>query len=221
LAGTSLRQVILLRHGETDANAGGVVQGHSPTPLNTLGREQARRLAIRLAAWRPKIDALVTSDLPRAMQTAETIAAACGLALSCDAAWRERGLGEYEGRQVGELELWRLASGENSPPGAESVEAFQERVRSALLGLHERFPSAHTIAVVTHGGPIRSILRMLSDGRLALAGARPDQQPPSIPNCSILSLILEHAETALWRIVSCNDVSHLEGLDNGAGADHG
>jgi probable phosphoglycerate mutase len=213
LVGTRPRQVLLLRHGETDANAKAVVQGHSPTPLNPLGHEQARLLAARLVNWQPRIDALITSDLPRALQTAEPIAAACGLAPTCDAAWRERGLGEFEGQAVGELELWRLASGENTPPGAESVAEFQDRIRTALLALSR--PGDGTIAVVTHGGPIRSILRMLGDGRLTLAGAMPCEEPAAIPNCSILGL--EQA-AAQWRVIACNDVSHLGAVPAGTDA---
>src|SRR5204862_3840041 len=72
--------VLLLRHGQTDANATGVLQGHQPTPLNSLGLLQAERLAQRVARYSPRPTALLSSDLRRAVQTAGALSAACGLA---------------------------------------------------------------------------------------------------------------------------------------------
>src|SRR5688572_10288817 len=86
--------VLLLRHGQTDANAGGVLQGWRPTPLNAAGHAQAWRLAQRLATFTPPVRRLVSSDLVRARQMAEAIAATLGLDPTFDSAWRERGLGE-------------------------------------------------------------------------------------------------------------------------------
>src|SRR4051812_17967585 len=99
--------ILLLRHGQTDANATGVIQGHGPNPLNALGVEQARRLAARVRPVEPRPEVLVSSDLPRAMRTAEPVSAALGLPVHPDRAWRERGLGELEGQKIGEHETWR------------------------------------------------------------------------------------------------------------------
>ena len=63
--------LLLLRHGQTDSNASGIVQGHLPVPLNALGRQQAAALAGRLRTYTPRIGRLVSSDLARAAQTAE------------------------------------------------------------------------------------------------------------------------------------------------------
>src|SRR3954470_22903151 len=154
--------ILLLRHGQTDANATGVLQGHQPTPLNALGLLQARRLAERVARNVPAVTALVSSDLRRAAQTAGPISAACGLTVSYDPSWRERGFGEFEGRLVGERETWRAAHGDADPPGAESLADFRARVRRALERLPDQFPAHPCVAVVTHGGPVGVILRMLS-----------------------------------------------------------
>src|SRR5580700_4292225 len=108
--------ILLLRHGQTDANASGVLQGHQPTPLNVLGVRQAKLLAQRLAAIQPPLDVLVSSDLRRAAQTAGSIAATCGLRVHADAAWRERSFGLLEGKPVGERATWQAASGEMDPP---------------------------------------------------------------------------------------------------------
>lgn len=203
--------ILLLRHGQTDANVAGVLQGHQPIPLNRLGIHQATLLAARLESFRPSIDVLISSDLPRATQTAGPIASACGLRVVTDSAWRERGFGLLEGKPVGEREMWRAASGEFDPPGAEPTADLHERIRRALLQLPDRYPKAKVIAVVTHGGPIRAVLKMLADGRLPPARGRRLLDMPSIENCSILQLLVRRYRTGVrWRIACVNEASHLE-----------
>jgi probable phosphoglycerate mutase len=206
--------ILLLRHGQTDANAGGVLQGHQPTPLNSLGRRQAGLLAARIGAFVPRPDVLVSSDLPRAAQTAEPIAAALKLPVVTDAAWRERGFGEFEGKTVGEREIWRAAAGDSDPPGAEAVEAFHCRVLSALAGLPGRFPDARCVAVVTHGGPVRTVLRGLVDGVLARANGQAAPELVSIVNCSIMHLVTQRTASngRAWTLNCVNDAVHLDTL---------
>ena len=127
--------VLLLRHGQTDANATGVLQGWRPTPLNDLGRRQALMLARRVVAFEPRVQRLVSSDLARAVQTAGPVAAAAGLELVTSAEWRERGGGLLEGKAIGERETWRTTAGDVEAPGAEPVAAFRQRVRRVLQGL--------------------------------------------------------------------------------------
>lgn len=216
---TALRplRVLLLRHGLTDANATGTIQGHSPTPLNETGHHQAALLARAVAAWRPRVEALVSSDLRRAAQTAEPVAASCGLDVVYDPAWRERGLGEMEGKTFADREIWRAASGEHDTPGAEPADAFRCRVRDALLALPTRFPRNKVVAVVTHGGCARAILTMLSDGRLPLSANQDSVEAVEIANCSILHLVCERAN-GTWGMGCVNDVAHLVGLETGADA---
>jgi broad specificity phosphatase PhoE len=200
--------LLLLRHGQTDSNAAGVVQGHLPVALNEFGHRQAALLAARLKTATPRIGRLISSDLPRAAQTAQPIARALELPIEFDAAWRERLLGVFQGKPVGERRLWTLASGEETPPGAESAGEFEARVRTALERLEAPVDGV-PIAVVTHGGPVRVVLKMLNEGRLPSDGDRPPP-PPLIENCSILQL---HRTTrGTWRIACVNDASHLEEL---------
>ena len=209
--------LLLLRHGQTDANATGVLQGHQPTPLNDLGLLQARRLAQRVAAHVPRVTALASSDLRRAVQTAEAISAACGLAPILDRAWRERGFGSFEGKQIGERDTWRAAHGDSDPPGAESLPDFRARVRGAIESAAGQFAQHHRcVAVVTHGGPIGVILRMLREGVLPLSegGARPELEAAA--NCGVMELVLEGGPT--WRVACINDVAHLAGLATDADA---
>ncbi|HKE16292.1 MAG TPA: histidine phosphatase family protein [Kofleriaceae bacterium] len=207
----SERHLLVVRHGQTEANATGVLQGHQPTALNALGRQQARLVAARLAAWQPRVSAIVTSDLPRAAQTAEPIAAACRAPVVADADWRERGLGEMEGKTIGEHDAWRAVSGSFDPPGAESVAELEARVRRALLAAFGHAPAAAVVAVVTHGGPVRAILRMLGDGRLPLAGGHEAPALVQIINCSIMDLV---ESSGRWSVACVNDAAHLEPPDS-------
>lgn len=205
--------VLLLRHGQTDANATGTLQGHQPTPLNALGVLQAQRLAQRVKRHEPKVTALISSDLRRAAQTAEPIAAVCGLAASYDPAWRERGFGAFEGRTVGERDTWRAAHGDSDPPGAESLPDFRARVVAALQSLPRRFAAHHAVAVVTHGGPVGVLLRMLADGTLPLAPGTVPPEVLQVPNCSVMELVGEETPRGTaWRVGCVNDVTHLSDL---------
>ena len=202
--------ILLLRHGQTDANASGTLQGHLPTPLNLTGIRQATLLADRLAVWRPSVAALVSSDLPRAAQTAGPIAAACGLSVAFDPAWRERGFGLLEGKPVVDRTIWQVAGGEVDPPGAEPSAAFLERVRGALLAVAAAHRRRAVVAVVTHGGAIRGVLRMMIDGRLPTTRGHRPIELAAIANCSILHLLARHYRRGVrWRVAGVNDVSHL------------
>jgi probable phosphoglycerate mutase len=202
--------ILVLRHGQTDANAQGRLQGHLPTPLNLAGTRQANLLANRLAGYSPAVEAVISSDLPRATQTAALIASACGLSLVTDPAWRERSFGLLEGKPVGDRRMWEAASGEVDPPGAEPSLEMHERIRSALIAIPQRYPDLQLVAVVTHGGPVRSILKMLADGRLQTTRGHPPIEINSIPNCAILHLVVRHFREGLrWKIEVCNDIAHL------------
>jgi broad specificity phosphatase PhoE len=204
--------VLLLRHGQTDANATGVLQGHQPTPLNDLGLLQAQRLAERVARHVPRVTALVSSDLRRAVQTTEAVSAACGFPPRFDRAWRERGFGTFEGKHVGERDTWRAAHGDSDPPGAESVAGFRSRVQSALLALPHRFAEHGCVAVVTHGGPIGVILRLLHEGALPVADDAARPEVVRAANCGVMELVLDPRGT--WRLACVNDVAHLVGLES-------
>jgi len=129
--------LLLARHGETDWNRERRWQGHSDTPLNDAGREQARALALELADER--LDALYSSDLARSAETAEIVGGALGLAVRLDRRLREVDVGEWSGLTRGEVEerypegvTRRLAGGTGWEQG-EAHEAMGERVRAALF----------------------------------------------------------------------------------------
>jgi probable phosphoglycerate mutase len=203
--------ILLIRHGQTDANAQGQLQGHQPTPLNRAGVRQANLLAERLAGYSPPVEMIISSDLPRATETAAPIAAACGLRLAIDPAWRERSFGLLEGKPVGDKKMWEVASGEMDPPGTEPAADLRRRIRDALIAVPLTYPNKQLITVVTHGGPIRAVLRMLADGELPITRGHHPVEVAAVPNCSILHLIARNYSDGIrWKIEAVNDVSHLK-----------
>ena len=138
--------LLLVRHGETDWNAEGRLQGQTDTSLNDYGRRQARRLAERLAE-RP-FDALVASDLSRARETAEILAERLGLSVELDRDLREKDWGSWEGLTAAERDRVEFVG--------ESTEAHRARTLAALHRAAGRHPDG-SVLVVTHGGSIRRI----------------------------------------------------------------
>jgi uncharacterized phosphatase len=146
-------ELVLVRHGETEWNRIGRVQGLSDIPLNDTGREQARHAGRRLAAER--WDAVAASPLRRAAETARIIAAELGLPepeLVDELV--ERNYGEGEGLTGQEID----ARFGGVVQARESREQVVERVRPALLALAERHPEGRVL-VVSHGGVIGSLVR--------------------------------------------------------------
>lgn len=198
--------VLLIRHGETDANRLGIVQGQSQVPLNALGLAQARELAGHLSGFSPRIDMLISSDLARAMQTAGTIAEALGLPVRADRAWRERGMGELEGQRT---DIWSAVT-EKLPRGCESLADFETRVRRAFLRLGDLDPGVRTVGVVTHGGVLWHLVRMLVEGDLALEPGHPPIEPGEAPNCSLTHLHATESRTGWrWRVPCLSDATFL------------
>ena len=175
--------LLLVRHGETDWNRDGRWQGHSDTPLNELGRRQARELAAELDG----VDVVYSSDLARARETAEIIAARLGVPVRLDARLRERSFGAWEGLTTAEIEErfreahGRWQSGEGfGPDDAESFETFDDRVRSFLDEVLHRHPQ-ETVLVIGHGGSIR-VMQAVASG---LDYVRDKRLIPSVANCVV------------------------------------
>ncbi len=155
--------VVLARHGETDDNLQPIrVQGFSDTPLNDLGREQARELAERVVG--DGFRSLWSSDLSRARETAEVVGARIGLEPRLDARLREGNRGRWEGHLFIDIErdepelyrAWRRAGPDFRFPGGESLLEQQQRVMAALDDISDtgQLPAL----VVCHGGSIKVVL---------------------------------------------------------------
>jgi probable phosphoglycerate mutase len=138
--------ILLARHGETDWNRDFRFQGHADVPLNDTGRAQARALAQSLAA--EPIDAVYSSDLLRARETAEIVAESLGLPLEVDEGLREIDVGSWQGSTRAQLDgrAW----------DGETYDDHRRRTVAALLRIAERHPDVHVL-VVAHGGTLRRV----------------------------------------------------------------
>jgi probable phosphoglycerate mutase len=147
--------IILVRHGETPLNVTRMLQPAN-TPLSDNGVAQARSVAQRLAGM--QLAGIVSSDLPRALSTAEAISAATGLPIATTALLHERNFGDLRGQPYDTLGFNPLTMTE-APPGGESVAMFQARVAQAfaqIVALRQQLGG--NLAVVTHGLVIRALL---------------------------------------------------------------
>jgi 2,3-bisphosphoglycerate-dependent phosphoglycerate mutase len=174
---------VVVRHGETQWNLEERIQGQGDSPLTASGRAQAAAIARRLAAGDP-FDALVSSDLGRAHDTARAIAAATGHDIRLDAGLRERHFGVGEGltydevgaRYPGAFRSDGAIDPDFAVPGGESRRAFHERVARAFEALALEAPEAR-IVVVTHGGVLATLYRhirgipLVAPHRIAIANA--------------------------------------------------
>lgn len=131
--------LFLVRHGETVDNARQIMQGQTQGCLNERGREQAAQVARRLAD--ESIDAIVASDLQRAIQTAEIIAAPHGLAVRTTPLLRERDWGSFTGRFIPDLK------GEVWPDDIESEQALLQRAADFLQQITTTYPGKRVVAV--------------------------------------------------------------------------
>jgi 2,3-bisphosphoglycerate-dependent phosphoglycerate mutase/probable phosphoglycerate mutase len=202
----SLRRLVLLRHGQTDYNVGGRMQGHLDSMLTETGVEQAAAVAPEIARLTP--DRLISSDLQRAVDTADLVAAACGLPVKYDARLRETHLGDWQGRTVAEIEddwpgaiaTWRSDPGW-APPGGESRIEVVRRSLPVVEELDEEYASTEpdiTVVLVAHGGLIAGLVC----GLLALpAAAWP--AIGGIGNCRWAALA-RRSDHPRWRLAGYN-----------------
>jgi broad specificity phosphatase PhoE len=200
--------VYLIRHGETDWNLEGRWQGHADVPLNDLGRRQASLVARRLQAEGVRFDAIYSSDLARAYQTAWEIGAAVRVAVQLLPPLREIDLGSWSGLKYDEIrahfptEIALIEQGQDIPRGGgETIAAMQRRVVGAVDAIAAHH-SGETLALVTHGGCIRSLLAHAENYK-----GDGFKRYPHIGNTSIsvISIAGQH-----WRVHSLNDMAHLE-----------
>ena len=167
-------RILLVRHGETDWNTAGLVQGRTDLPLNARGREQAREVAHALVGR--GVTRVISSPLLRATQTAEVIAAALGSGgVETDDGLVEQSFGLAEGLR------WEDATARH-PDGVPGLEERPSVVARAGAALARWAEPGTTIAVVTHRGVINAL-------RLSV-GERPDTVTPWFGNASIHELVL-------------------------------
>ena len=206
----TVKRLVFIRPGETDWNKLGRWQGWVGIPLNELGERQARALAnfIRNIG----MSALYTSDLRRALKTAECLAEQLSFQPISDARLRERNIGVWQGLTRAEIEAWypddyaamladvngfRVSCGE-------SRRDVRERVQASLADILKR-ETGETVGILSHTTAIK----------ILLADLVPDYDPLDVDldNTSVTTI---RAKGDAWELVAVDDVMHLEGLERRA-----
>jgi probable phosphoglycerate mutase len=209
---TDATRILAIRHGQTAWNADGRIQGHTDIGLDAVGNWQAERLAQALAD--DELQAIYSSDLMRARQTAAPLAARKVLPARADPGLRERGFGEFEGLSFAQIqqrwpdqaEAWRRRDPDFGAHGGEVLREFRHRVVATV----DRLARAHrgqSIALVTHGGVLDLLYREAT--RVALDAPRTWQ----LANASINRLL--HSDEGMV-LVGWADVGHLDAAHQGA-----
>jgi broad specificity phosphatase PhoE len=204
----AVKRVIFIRPGETDWNRSVRWQGWVASPLNAHGKRQAERLAnyIRHIG----MTCLYTSDLKRALQTAEILAGKLGFSAINDKRLRERNIGEWQGLTIDEMRSWYpeqyqqlLTDAENyRVPGGESRADVRERVVAAFADILKQ-QKGETVGVISHTTAIHELLAALIPDNKS--------QEVEVSNTSVTTIALE--VDGKWRLVASDDVMHLEGLE--------
>jgi len=202
----ALTRILAIRHGETAWNRETRMQGQLDIELSDTGHRQAACLARALAD--EVIDAIYSSDLARAVQTALPLAAARRIRVTTDPGLRERCFGVFEGltyrdvavRWPDDAERWHQRDPGYGPAGGEALRDFAARCVAALTRIAAAHPGQH-IAIVTHGGVLDCLYR--SAARIDLGAAR----SWAIGNASIHRLLFTDLG---FTLVGWGDTAHLE-----------
>jgi 2,3-bisphosphoglycerate-dependent phosphoglycerate mutase len=186
----ALTTILLARHGETDWNREQRFQGHADPPLNEHGKAQARELAETLAD--EPLDALYSSPLRRARETAEIVGGRLGLAVELKGGLREVDLGSWSGltrTQVEELFPEGFRRWLDYGPGWDDGETYEQMGGRVVATLHE-LAAAHPegrVLVVTHAGPVRAAVA--TSRGISIDDAR--RLTPTILNCAVTAVAVE------------------------------
>lgn len=199
-------RICLIRHGETAWNAEGRVQGQTDVPLNDVGLAQARAVSVALGGER--FDAIYSSDLVRVTQTAAPTAQALGMAVSLDAALRERHYGMFETLTYAEVranhpeEFARFHAKELDYDfrTGETLRTFNERSLACARALAQKH-AGQSILVFTHGGVLEMVYRYAKNTGLS------SPRDFEIPNAAINRVEIS---SEAWRVLQWAECAHLE-----------
>jgi len=197
--GEKHRRIVLWRHGRTEWNDSRRFQGHTDVALDDVGRAQAARAAEQLATLKPQI--IASSDLSRAVDTAETLGSLTGVEVQRTPELREINGGSWEGQYADDLKsdpvyLEWLAGADIAAGGAESRSQVGERAAGAVYALASELKDGGVAVVVTHGGTIRALI-----GKLVGLPVEHWRVLGGLANCSWS--VLEEGKAG-WRLVEHN-----------------
>ena len=205
-------KLYLIRHGQSDGNAEGRFGGHGPTPLSKLGEQQAERTAKMIAA--EGVDAIYSSDLPRAVQTAKPLAELTGIAIKATPAFRERHVGVLQGLTFGESkqrypdDYFALVNRHVNHviSGGESYRQLLKRATSTLNKLL-REHRGQRIVIYSHTG----VICFLSLHLMGAIHKWTEQTPWLITsNCGVNRFEIRGRRNI--RVVALNDTRHLANI---------
>ncbi|MFO7992331.1 MAG: histidine phosphatase family protein [Thermoplasmata archaeon] len=186
-------KLIIARHGQTQENIEGILQGHLPGTLSKKGIRQANKLAERLK--KENIDHIYSSDLARAADTAQIIAEFHPkVPLKFTEKLRERDAGELQGMNLKGRD-WLI----KDPVGGETVQQLYDRANDFLNKIKENHPN-QTILLVCHGGIGKALYAAIKNQGTPHIKATHD-----LKNASITIIKIEDD----YEIISFNDVEHL------------
>jgi broad specificity phosphatase PhoE len=201
-------RVIAIRHGETEWNAAGREQGQLDSPLTARGLKQAEAIAGRLRSV--SFSALYSSDLGRALHTAEIVATATGATIEVDAGLRERHTGIFQGltkeqmaaQYPNEYSAYRAGPYAYQVPGGESGQQRTERSVRVMNALADRH-AEETIVAITHGGFLIGFFEHV----LGLAPGNAWRFKRQNAAFNVFA-----RTDGVWSLETWNDTSHLDAL---------
>ena len=200
-------RICFVRHGETNWNTERQMQGHINIPLNANGISQAERLANALIRVKHSFDVIYSSDLERALHTANAVARALSLDVQITPRLRERNVGKLQGLLLAEApvllpEIWQRHIArelDHDLGGGESIRTFHQRMQDILeLFLNEH--RGQSVLAVSHGGSLDMIYRIVTQQALDA------ERVAVVPNTS-LNWITHDGST--WSVECWADTSHL------------
>lgn len=201
--------LLLIRHGESEANADNVFVGHTDVDLSPLGELQAQKTA-EFIKENYKVDKVYASDLKRAFRTGKFVADTLGLDITADSGLREIYAGSWEGEKFQTLmdtnadyAVWKNDIGNSCPTDGESVKKVWDRIHYKLLEI-AIMNEGKTIAIATHATPIRCMIaRCLGMG---LSGM---QNLPWAVNASVTEITFEND---MFMVTKAPQFKHLADL---------
>lgn len=199
--------LLLIRHGQSEANLSRVFAGNYDVPLTELGLIQAEKTADFIAE-NYKVDSVYASDLIRAFETGKTIANVLNLPITPNVGLREIRAGEWEALPFDDIvvkfpeeyKIWKEDIGNSSCPNGESVKVLGERVMATLTAIAEE-NDGKTVVIATHATPIRVSQTLIEYGNLA-----PMQDIPWVSNASVTEMIYDKGK---WTVGRVGQDSHL------------
>ena len=199
--------LLLIRHGQSEANLSRVFAGNYDAPLTELGLRQAEKTA-EFITENYKVDCVYASDLIRAFETGKTVANALNLPITPNDGLREIRAGKWEALPFDDIVIkfpeeykkWKEDIGHSSCPNGETVKELAERVMATLTAIAEE-NDGKTVVIATHATPIRVSQTLIEHGNL-----EPMQDIGWVSNASVTEIICNSGK---WTLGKVGQDSHL------------